>query len=269
VIATAVGATLLVVGMFLPWQRACYGRSNDFGALAGRCVSTSGWTTVPGTAAALLALGLLVVALAPRRLPLSAVELASGVALLTTTLGFELQTGDSSGVRWHIGYGLLVGAAGALLLVAATLPARRPHLVWSSGAGVTLLPLAVVAAYLLVVVLPWWDVLPDRAQAALSFAPLSWLTIAGLLIAIHLGRLWLDRATAATTSPGSQWLVILPMVLLTLAGIDLARLRSDPISWGEGALTALALALALLGRIEHRKGFGRLRVPQVLRVDRL
>jgi hypothetical protein len=63
-------------------------------------------------------------------------------------------------------------------------------------------------------------------------------------------------------------LALLPVTLLALAAIDLIAQR-DSITWGGGAVIGLCLLLALLGRIEQREGLESVRVPDMLRVDRL
>jgi len=266
-LATCGAAALVVAGLFLPWQKACYEDSSDFGPFSGRCVSTSGWTTTVGVAAAVLAIGLVVMTLGARRLPVSVIALAAGIALLVATLGFQLEDRSEDGFRLEFGYGSTIGFASAgLLLTLAMLRLRLPAFDWNR-VPLRLAPIAACVAYLVVVVLPWWDVLPRHVQSALRFAPLSWLTIAGALLAIWLLSLWARQIASASAS--ADWLVLLPFALLALAALDVIRLRDDGVTWGRGVVVALSLLLAVLGRLEQRGGLENFRVPEVLRVDRL
>jgi hypothetical protein len=263
-LATGVGATLFVTGLFLPWQRVvCYGPGRGLGPLAGHCVSTNAWTTTAGSAAAVLALLLVIATLAPRRLAVSGIELAAGLGLLVATLGFQLSEGEGS----RFEYGSLIGFTGAALLVALTVARLRAQRIDWSCVPVRLTPLAACAGYLVVVVLPWWDVLPRHSQSVLRFAPLSWLTIVGALVGIRLLHLWVRQITGASGS--ADLLVILPLALLALAALDLIRLRDGGISWGGGVVVGLCFLLALSGRVEQQQGLQNFRIPEILRVDRL
>jgi hypothetical protein len=65
--------------------------------------------------------------------------------------------------------------------------------------------------------------------------------------------------TVADASESIDRLVLLPLALLTLAALDLVRLRDAGINHlggGGGVVVGLSLVLALLGRIEPRKGLG-------------
>jgi hypothetical protein len=117
------------------------------------------------------------------------------------------------------------------------------------------------------VVVPWWKVLPGGVQSALRFAPVSWLTIAGVLLAVLLLCLWC--AQIAGDWSGARLLAAIPLGLLALAALDLIRLRADGMSWGRGAIVGLCLLLTALGRAEQREGLENFRVPEILRVDRL
>jgi hypothetical protein len=266
-LAIGAGATLFVTGLFLPWQRACYAPGRGLGPLAGHCVSTNAWTTTVGSAAAVLAIALVIVTPASRRLPVSGIELAAGLGLFVATLGFQLSEGEGSGVRFGFGYGSTIGFAGAAMLVAlAVARLRTPRLDWNRVA-VRLAPIAACAGYLVVVVLPWWDVLSRHSQSVLYFAPLSWLTIVGALVGIRLLGLWIRQITDPSAS--ADLLVILPLALLALAALDLIRLRAGGITWGGGVVVGLCLVLAVSGRAEQLQGLMNLRVPEILRVDRL
>ena len=129
------------------------------------------------------------------------------------------------------------------------------------------MPIAACVAYLAVVVLPWWGVLPRGLQLALRFGPISWLTIAGVLLAIRLLCAWARQI--ADTSANTEGLVLLPTALLGVAALDLIRLREGGLTWAGGAVVGLCLLLMLLGRIEQREGLESFRIPEILRVDRL
>jgi hypothetical protein len=219
-----------------------------------------------GAAAGVLAISLVIVDLVPRRLAVSVMALAAGVGLFVATLGFQLEHRSGDGLRLGYGYGSMIGFVGAgLQLVLAAVRLRLPTFD-QNRVLVRLAPIVASVAYLMVVVLPWWNVLPQHLQSARRFAPLSWLTIVGALLAIWL-RLWLQQI--ATASASADWLLLLPIGLLALAALDLIRLRHDGITWGRGIIVALCLLLALLGRVEQREGFEKFRLPEVLRIDRL
>ena len=80
---------------------------------------------------------------------------------------------------------------------------------------------------------------------------------------------WLLREWSRRIARQAGRLVTLPVVLLGLAALDLIRLRAAGINWGGGAVVVLSLVLGLLGRVEQRGGLENLRVPEILRVDRL
>jgi hypothetical protein len=254
-LAAGGAAALLVVSMFLPWQRACVT------AGGGVCASADGWTSVPGAAAAVVALALVAVLIVPPRRDGPAIELAVGVALLVATLGSELVAGDFSGTRESFGYGSTLGFAAAALLVALVLARVRPPRFVREDL-VRLLPVAACAAYAVVVALPWWGVLSYEDRADLRFAPLSWPTVIGVLVAIRLLGLWVRRVSDVR-------LVFLPLGLLALAALELIRYREIGIAWGGGIVAGLSLLLVLLGLAEQRGGLRNLRVPEILRVDRL
>lgn len=264
--AVAAAAALLVGGLFLPWQTVCYERAGDLGPYSGRCFSTGGWSSSLGAAAALLAIGLVIVTLAPRQ-SVSPAVLAAGIGLLIATFGFRLEDRSGGGVSLEPRYGSTIGFLAAGLLVALTLVRSRPRSLEWKRVLVRLVPVAACAAYLVVVVLPWWDVLPQRVQSALHVAPLSWLTIAAALLTLWLLQLWGEQI--AIPAAGSPWLVLVPLALLALAAIDLVRLRDAGLMWGHGAVLGLCLVLLLLGRVEQRDGLESFRLPEILRIDRI
>jgi hypothetical protein len=130
-----------------------------------------------------------------------------------------------------------------------------------------LAPIAACAAYLTLVVLPWWAVLPLRWQSALRVGPLSWLTIAGTLLAVWLVREWGDQIADASVK--DDRLVLIPLAMLAVVAPDLIRHRNFGLTWGGGAAVVLCLLLAQLGRVQQREGLESLRIPEILRVDRL
>ena len=266
-LATAAAATLVLTSLFLPWQKACYASGSDFGRYSGRCISTNGWTTNVGSAAAVLAILLVIVTLTLRRRAGLVVELAAGTGVLVATLGSQLTRGGGSDLRFEFGYGSTVAFTGAVVLGALAAVRVRPDLIEWNRLIARLVPIAACAAYLIIVVVPWWNVLPPRLQSGLGFAPLSWLTIMGALLGIHLLRLWGRQVTGAPG--GADRLALIPVALLSLATLDLVRLRGDAVSWGGGLVVGLSLLLALLGRLEQRAGLENLRLPEILRVDRL
>jgi hypothetical protein len=266
VLATVGAAALLVTALFLPWQRECFERARGFGSYGGRCISTNGWNGSLGAAAALLAIGLVIVTTVSRRW-FPPVVLAAGIGLLVATFGFGLSRYRGNGFRLEFGFGSTLGFVGAGLLLASVLAGVRPPGFGRERVPARLVPIAACVAYLFVVVVPWWGVLPLREQIALWFAPLSWLTIPGLLLALWLLQLWVDRICAAGAA--SNRLLIAPLALLALAALDLIRAREDVITWGRGIVVGACLLLCALGRIEQQVGLERVRVPGVLRVDRL
>ncbi|MGH2727555.1 MAG: hypothetical protein ACRDKS_11355, partial [Actinomycetota bacterium] len=70
-VAVAAGAVVLLAALFLPWQKVCYPTGSDFGPYSGRCLSTNGWVTIAGSAAAALATLLVAATFALRRLAAS------------------------------------------------------------------------------------------------------------------------------------------------------------------------------------------------------
>jgi hypothetical protein len=107
----------------------------------------------------------------------------------------------------------------------------------------------------------WWGVFRFDAPRFFWFAPFSWITVAGALLALTLIRLWLERP------PDTRQLLIVPVVIAVLAGLDLARIET--LTWGGGIVLGLCALLALFAWVENGRGLGRLRVPEILRIDRL
>jgi hypothetical protein len=244
-------ALLLVASFFLPWQEFCYPQEAFPSA---RCASVNAWESEAASGAALLAIALVIGELARlRRLP-PGLELAAGIALLVTTLGFQYGRGGTFG----LGYGFWIGAVcTAVIVVLSAARVRPPPL------DARLAPIALCVVYLALVVptLTWWNLFEFDAPRFLWFAPFSWITVAGALLALTLIRLWLERP------PDTRQLLLVPAVIATLAGLDLAR--AETITWGGGIVLGLCGLLALCAWVQQRGGLGELRVPEILRVDRL
>jgi hypothetical protein len=248
-IAAGAAAGVLVVSLFQPWQHIC-----EPGG--GPCQSVEGWSTSM-TGAVILALAIAFAALEDGRLPALALEAAAGAALLTATSGFEITR--SSDVT--VGYGAVVGFAAAAALVVVAVTGTRVRLPGRIRALELLPPVAAILGYLAVVALSWWRVLPPFGSQTLFELRVTWLTIAGALLAILLLGAWL-RADA-------RWLVAIPLAMLALLALDLIRDRNGGMTWGDGIVVVLCLALAALGRVEQQGGLRRFDVPGILRIDRI
>lgn len=259
-LATAAAAGLLIASFFLPWQWYCYPRGRGFDGLSGQCVAADGWSTL-GTVSGLLGIALVLAVVARRIVVFSVREIVGVMSMLVAAAGFELVDSRSAEMTFRFGYGSTVGFYAAAVLVAlASFGLRPPSLM-----RVRVLPIAVCVAYLAVVMLPWWQVLSQDGESALRFADPSWLTIAGVLIAVRLIRCWSTRAAVRP----SALVVGLPVALLVLAGVDLIRARDEGVSWGGGAVVVLSFLLILVGLIERDRGLETWRLPEALRVDRI
>ena len=64
-------------------------------------------------------------------------------------------------------------------------------------------------------------------------------------------------------------LTLVPLILLTLAALELIRFRNGNVIWGDVILVGLCLLLALFGWIEEDNALESIRVPETLRVGRL
>ena len=64
-------------------------------------------------------------------------------------------------------------------------------------------------------------------------------------------------------------LTLVPLILRTLAALELIRFRNDNVIWGDVILVGLCLPLVLFGCIEEDNALESIRVPETLRVDRL
>jgi hypothetical protein len=270
--AAATACAAVVTSLFLPWQTACYGHTADLSrlGLAGRCVSSNGLGLV-GSTAALLTIGLVVAVATPgfSRRVVSSFELATGVCLLLATVGFRLHTGSQNGVRLGVGYGSIVGFVAAAVLVALVL--ARVRLSWPDVKSMAprLLPLGLGGVYVAAVVVPWWGVLPDEIWSTFRprFAAISWLTITSALLGIRLVYVWAGQSRG--NSDRGPELVLLSVALVALGVLDAVPLPTVQLTWNGGVLLGLGVPLTLLALIEERGGLRNVRVPEILRVDRI
>ncbi len=258
-------AAIFAVGLFLPWQQEC--GSDIRAAFSRQCISFNGWTSSEATTAAVLALTLAVV-FASSKLSAWPIEFAVGFGLLVATAGFQLQEYRAlGGYRVEFGNGATVSFVGAALLIVVALAGVGPQLPDWMPAPERIAPVAGCVAYLVMLVLPLWNVLPGRVQTGLQFAPLSWLTIAGTIVGIHLLFTWLGPIESSSET--THLLVVLPLFLLALAALDLIDRRAVGITWGGGIVVGLCVLLAVLGNVERHGGLRNLRIPEILRVDRI
>ena len=244
---------LLVTSFFLPWQEFCY-PAEPFGTTAGPCLSINAWGggSVAAAGAAILAIALIVGELGRLEWLPKRAELACGVSLLVTTLGFQVGHGG----MYDLGYGFWIGAASTVVIVVlAAARVRLPPL------DARLAPIALCLLYLAIVVPTWWGVLSFDSPRFFWFAPFSWITVVGALLALTLIRLWLERPT------DTRQLLLVPAVMAALATLDLVR--AETITWGGGIVLGLCALLALSAWVEHAGGLRTLRIPEALRVDRL
>lgn len=263
----AAAAGVLVVSLFLPWQQFCIPGGRSYGPGIGACIGTTGWANAePGAVTGILALLLIVGAFAAGPIALPPTEIVLGVATLVAATGASI--GTSPGYRsWSFGYGAYIGFAATGILLFIALARVRPPRIETRHALVRLVPLAAAFAAFATVVLPLWSVLPDRwsrEEVVLN----GWYAVAGVLLAIHLARRWLESARRIPFP--SDELVLLPLALLALTALALVRNRGEGMTWGGGILAGLCLLLAWLGWLESKGRLETLRIPsEIWRVDRL
>lgn len=235
--AAVVGAAIaFLVTLFLPWQAHC---------ADSRCVTpTNGWSATghAGVFTVLMLLGLL----GYRR---SFRELSVGAAVYVVAGG--LATTSDSG----LGYGAYLGFAAAAVLLSLAVRRLRPTLA-------RLFPLVACLGFLAFVVAPM-----TRTHSLFEFQSpwtQSELAAAAIFVALRLFVRWSDRPK------DSDEIVLLPLALLAVTGLDLIWARDRGISWEGLASVFLCLLLAAFGWIErHGRGL-RLRVPdEIWRVDRI
>jgi hypothetical protein len=274
-LAAGAGAALVLLGvsLFLPWQRACYEDESvlrDIGA-SGRCLTANGWRPEEAALGMVVALALVAVVLALALRAFSRTELAFGLALLVATLGFGLETGNSGGVELEVVYGAVVGFVAAAVLVGLALAPVRIHAVDWSGRRTAVPGVLLGAAYVALVVLPWWNVLPDGVWSTFSpgLARLSWMTLAAALLALRLAYSWATRLAPSGAPRSTEELVLLALALTSLVVLDALRRGLDDLTWNTALLGSLAVALTVLGLVERAGGFDRVHVPDLLRIDRV
>jgi hypothetical protein len=242
-------AALLIVALFLPWQKV-------------ESFTTTGWYLSAGAAAGALCLLLL----ARPTLPVIAdydLEVVVAITLFVSMLGAAFRRDPV----FHVGYGAFVGVAAAGILLVSALVHFRPGRIERRRALARAVPLIASVLCVAAVVVPYWFVVPrdwDYQAAPL----LSWMAVPGLLLGLYLARLWVlrIRGTAVT----GYRLTLVPGALLTLASLELIRLRNDEVIWGAVILVGLCILLVAFGWIEEHRGLDSLRVPEeIWRVDRL
>ena len=178
-------------------------------------------------------------------------ELAAGIALLVATLGFQFGYSE----EFDLSYGYWIGAAcTAVIVILGMIGLGRPRF------DARLVPVALCLTYLAVVVPTWW-ISPFDLPRFLWYAPFSWITMAGALLALTLIRLWQELPSDVRP------LFLAPGVIAALATLDLVR--AETITWGGGIVLGLCGLLALCAFVEQRGKLGELRIPEILRVDRL
>jgi hypothetical protein len=167
---------------------------------------------------------------------------------------------------FHLAYGAYVGIAAAVTLLVTALVPLRPGRVEPRRALPRALPLAAAALCVVVIVLPWWFVLPQLSLFRDS--PLyGWLDVPGMLLALYLVRSWMLRMRGPART-GRQ-LVLVPLVLLALAALELIRFR-DNVIWTSVILVGLCLLLIAFGWLERNGRLENLQIPEeIWRVDRL
>jgi hypothetical protein len=243
-------AALLIVALFLPWQEL---------SVPGHMLGTTGWYTVTGAAAGGLCLLLLATPALPA-LENYVLDGAVAVALFVSTLGTVFRPYPEI----HFGYGAFVGFAAAGILLLAALVRFRPGRVERRRALARAVPLGVAVLCVAAIVVPPWFVLPRSWTFQATPLYYGWVPVAGTLLALYLVRLWaISVRRPAWTGDG---LTLVPLMLLTLAALELIRFRNGEVIWGAVILVGLCLVLALFGWIEENS----IRVPdEVWRIDRL
>jgi hypothetical protein len=236
------GATVLLVSLFVNWQGSCgFGPTRE-------CYVLNAWGggLTGGLAGILVVLLLGFRYLSP--------ELAVTIAIYVLGSGFGLT------VYGSLGYGAFVGFAGAaLVLVAAGLQPRK-----RVRAGARLIPVAVSVAFLSIPV----AVLSGRLSTDIEIngaSRLALLEAAAIVVGLRLIGRWL-------TGPAADLeLLVLPIALFALTGLDLGeRLRDHIIGWEGWLALLLSVLLVVLGWIGQRGGLDKFRIPdEIWRVDRI
>ena len=95
----------------------------------------------------------------------------------------------------------------------------------------------------------------------------SWLTVASSLLSVRLVQLWGRRAR--DSSSNTHELVALSFALVALAVLDALPRRSVYLTWNLAVLLGLTVPLTLLALVDDQGGVRNLRVPALLRIDRI
>jgi hypothetical protein len=246
-------AATLIAALFLPWQEIDAVR-----------VSYDGWYLVTGAAAGGLCL-LLLAAPALPGLESYVLDATVAVAIFVSAAGTAFRENSPF---FRIGYGAFVGfAAAGILLLTALVPLRPGHVDWGRALA-RAVPLATSVLCVAALVVPLWFLLPENWTFQ-SYALYGSLVVPGVLLSLYLVRLW-ARGIRGPASTGHA-LTLVPLVLLTLASLELIRFRDNTdVIWGAVILVALCLVLILSGWIEEHSSLEGLRVPdEIWRVDRL
>jgi hypothetical protein len=248
-------AALLIVGLFLPWQelhaQGVSGRGYD------------GWYSATGAAAGGLSLLLLASPALPA-LENHVLDAVVAVVIFVSAAGTAFREESSF---FRVGYGAFIGfAAAGILLVTVLLP-LRPGRVDRERALTRAVPLAASVLCVAAVVVPLWFLLPQNWTFQ-SFPLTLSLAVPGVLLTLYLVRLWASRVRGPAKT--GHRLTLVPLVLLTLAALELIRFRNGEVIWGAVILVGLCLLLAVYGWIEENRGLQDFRVPEeIWRVDRL
>jgi hypothetical protein len=247
-------AALLIVALFLPWQEV------DGHGISGP--SYDGWYSVTGAAAGSLCLLLLAGPALPA-VESYVLDAVAAVVIFVSLTGTQFRESPSF---YRIGYGALLGFAAAGILLVTAVLRLRPAPVERGRALARVVPLAASVLCIAAVVVPEWFVLPERwtFQASALYGSLE---VPGVLIALYLIRLWARNVRGPART--DHRLTLVPLILLTLAALELIRFRNGPVIWGAVILVGLCLLLAVLGWVEESSGLEGMRVPETLRVDRL
>lgn len=237
------GAALLFVSLFLNWEKPC----PPFPG--GSCTVFNGWGDglVGGIAAIFVVLLLGFRRFSP--------ELAVAVAIYVLASGLDITAHGS------LSYGAFLGFAGAALLLLAVglhLPRKLPR------PGARIVPAVATIAFVAIPV----AALTQRLWAdhyLFGGWQLRLLEAAALVLGLRLIGRWLSGR-----APDDE-LLLLPIALLALAGLDLWATQDIRfVSGGEWLSLALSIVLVALGWLGRRGGLDDFRIPdEIWRVDRI
>jgi len=251
-VAAMAAGSLLVVSMFLPWQKICVPGG-------GACVSSSGWTLAQAPTAGGLTVVLLVLLLGFRHLY---VELAVGAAIYVMASGFAITRAPMT----HLGWGAFLGFVGAagLLVVCASRLGSVPH--DQKRLLMRFVPMLACLGFLAIPVVTLTGQLSLFSLTLDAYSPWrwDWIELAAVLVALRLLGRWLGGPKA------DDELVLLPVALLALTVLTVVEAHSAGyINWEAWLSIGLCVLLALLGWLE-RNGLENFRVPEeIWRIDRL